>query len=94
MNWYKRANLHILGKNDHEWMGKFPNAWWEAIRLKNGEILYDPQCNHWSLFARYGRYIKDISNIESLGLLGGDGAYTIKKRGSEVENYFFSSKTT
>jgi len=92
MNWYKKASLYILGKKDHEWMGN-PHAYWEAIRLKNGEILYDPHCNHWSLFATYRNYIGDISNVESIGLLGGDGNYTIKRRGSEVKNYFFSSKT-
>lgn len=86
MNWYKKATLQILGKDDHEWMGN-SNVWWEAFRLKNGEIIYDSQCNHWTLYASYIRYIGGISNIESIGLLGGDGNYTIKRRGSEVEGY-------
>jgi len=87
MNWYKKASLHILGKNDHEWMGN-PHANWEAIRLKNGEIMYDEQCNHWSLFATYRSYIGDMKNIESIGLLSGDGTYLIKRRGGEVKSYF------
>jgi len=92
MNWYKKASLYILGKNDHKWMGKSPNIGWEAIRLKNGEILYDPNCNHWSLFSTYKNYIGDISNIESIGLLGGYGDYTIKRKGEEVKEYFFPHK--
>ncbi len=90
MNWFKKASLQILGKNDHENMGRSSHIWWEAIRLKNGETIYDPDCNHWRLFSLYNRYIGGINNIESIGLLGGDGVYTITKRGNEVKQYFIS----
>ena len=70
--------------------GETPSIILVSYPSKNGEILYDPDCNHWSLYANYHNYIGGIDNIESIGLLGGAGDYSIKRRRFEVRDYFES----
>ena len=89
MNWYKKAYLCILGKQDAPDMGKDARFFWEAIRLKNGETVYDTSAgNHWRLYALASRYIGGIENIESIGFLDGMGTYTVKVKGDEAKSYF------
>lgn len=84
MNWYKQSS--ILRPN--ETLNEDPHLWYEAIRLKNGDIIYDQALNHWHLLNKYSHLINS-NNVESIGLLGGDGIYQIKKRGKEAVDYLF-----
>jgi len=65
-----------------------PNMWFEAIRLKNGTIIFDSTANHWGLMNTYWHRIRDRNNIESIGIIEFDGTYTVKERGSGLQNWF------
>lgn len=85
MNWYKKI-AKVLEPT--ETLNGHDCIWYEAIRLKDGRILYDKVANHWMVYSKYFRpYIKKVTNIESTGLLGGDGVYQVKMRGEEAWDY-------
>lgn len=90
MNWFKKISeileiYETIDKTD-------PRLYFEAIKLKDGRIIYDRVFNHWALYYRYHNIIGKIDNIESLGQLSGDGIYTASKYGQEVEEYLNPSK--
>ena len=87
MNWYKKAsnNFYILGKRDSDYITTDnPNLAQiaEAIRLKNGEIIYGEgngyMLSHWELYLIAKKYIGSTKDMESLGYISPDGVYTVK----------------
>ena len=84
MNWYKKIAKILMPT---ETLPGTPDIYYEAIRLNDGRILYDQTCNHWALYSTHFQFIKKVTNIESTGLLGGDGVYQVKMIGEEAWNY-------
>lgn len=99
MNWFKKAqqDFYIFGKNDDPDFinNKNMQQTTEAIKLKNGDIIYGRtsqkwNINHWELYLIAKKYIGMIKNIKSLGYLSPDGAYSEKISDiNNIGNYLF-----
>jgi hypothetical protein len=86
MNWYK--NIKFAGVLlPTETLDAPFHMRYEAIRLKNGTIIYEEYSNHWELFFRYFHIIEDLENVESIGWLSGDGSYEKKYNGQDARDY-------
>ena len=97
MNWYKKISEIIQpGKT----ISPDPTIWsqegqyFEAIRLNDGTIIYDPHYNHWEIFFRYEYEIGVIDNIESIGKIEEDGVYTKFRTTEDSRQYFQTSYRT
>jgi lysozyme len=88
MNWYKKIAKVLLPT---EKLDEDSFFWYEAIRLKDGRIIYGVVDNYLILFYQHHDVIKDVNNIESIGFLRGDGKYIIKFKGLFAQRYLAGS---
>ena len=87
MNWYKKIITGEILTPGETLEGYHPNYWFEAMQLKDGTIIYEKVLNHYALYWRNIRFVGDINNVDSIGLLGGDGIYQVKLKGEEARDY-------
>lgn len=56
--------------------------WWEAVRMKDGTIYYG--YSHYEIVHHFSLAQKERrTQIESFGLVGADGSYTVKSKDTE-----------
>ena len=94
-NWYKRAELNKKSKIvclDEE---NIPADEIEAVKLKDGCILFDDNLNlgHWGILRQLKRSFLTITDMESIGYINSGGVYSPIAKGEKGIWDFYEKMT-
>jgi hypothetical protein len=91
LKWYKRAKLNKESKLVCLDKDTTPPSEIEAVKLKDGCILFDFNLHlgHWGLLQELKRSLITATDMESVGYINEDGAYRPVAKGDEEVWDFF-----
>jgi len=93
MNWYKKAKLNKESKIVNLDESPIPSSTTEALKLKDGNILYDYdlELGHWGLLEELIKRYISLSDFESVGFVNTNGKYSPFVKGDKNLYEFFGS---